>query len=77
MEPDGKGGVTVVGQHPDRDKIEKIFEENPDLAAKFRALEQKFNDLRTAENKPQSDQPLLGPSFGLSIINDDFQVAFK
>jgi hypothetical protein len=77
LEPDGNGGVTVVGQHPDRDKIEKIFEENPDLAAKFRALAQKFNDLHAAENKRQSDQPLLGPSFGLSIINDDFQVAFK
>ena len=77
LEPDGNGGVTLAGQHPDRDKIEKIFEENPDLAAKFQALAQKFNDLRAAENKPQSDQPLLGPSFGLSIINDDFQAAFK
>jgi hypothetical protein len=77
LEPDGNGGVTVVGQHPDRDKIEKIFEDNPDLAAKFRALAQKFNDLRAAENKPQSDQPLLGPSFGLTIIGDDFQAAFK
>ena len=77
LEPDDHGGITVVGHHPDADKIEKIFEENPDLAAKFQTLAQKFKDLRAAENKPRDEQPLIGPTFGLSIMNDEFQVAFQ
>ena len=77
LEPDGNGGVTVVGHHPDRDKIENFFRENPDLAAKFQALSQKFSDLHAAENKQHFEQPLIGSTFGLSIINDDFQVVFN
>lgn len=76
LESDGHGGITLVGDHPDRDKIEKIFEESPDLVARFSAIAKRFTDVRNAENGPQSSQPLIQPNFGLSILDDECQVAF-
>jgi len=75
LESDGNGGVTVVGHHPDRDKIEKIFAENPDLAAKFQAISQRFSELQAMQAGDK--QPLISPTFGLTIHQDDFKVAFQ
>ncbi len=35
---DGEGKIRVKGDHPQKDKIEKLFEENPDLANDFRGV---------------------------------------
>lgn len=76
LEPDGKGGV-LVGEHPDRDKIERIFEDNPDLAAKFQALDRRYVDLRAAGAGLSPAESLVVPTFGLNIVGDDIQVAFS
>ena len=38
LKSDGQGGVHVDGGHPDRTKIEQLFESSPDLAADFHRL---------------------------------------
>ncbi|ACS81236.1 hypothetical protein [Maridesulfovibrio salexigens] len=35
---DGYGNVRVMGDHPQKDKIEQLFEDNPDLANDFRGI---------------------------------------
>lgn len=37
VNPDGS--ITIVSDHPDRDKVQKFFEENPDLIKKYRQIE--------------------------------------
>lgn len=33
------GSLNIISDHPDRDKIQRFFEENPDLVKKFRQIE--------------------------------------
>lgn len=33
------GSLTVVSDHPDRDKVQRFFDENPDLVKKYRQIE--------------------------------------
>lgn len=37
VNPDGS--VTIVSDHPDRDKVQKFFDDNPELIKKFRQIE--------------------------------------
>ncbi|MGE4504339.1 MAG: hypothetical protein AB7D51_03260 [Desulfovibrionaceae bacterium] len=35
---DGTGAVRVVGDHPQKERIEQLFEDNPSLAGSFRSM---------------------------------------
>ena len=46
---DAMGKVRVVGNHPDKEQIEAIFEENPQLANQFRGISALSSLLQAAE----------------------------
>jgi hypothetical protein len=45
-----KGGLTVGGSHPDRDKVQKYFDDNPDMTEKYSEI-QILADLEAARKK--------------------------
>lgn len=49
LRTDGMGMVRVTNDHPDREKIEAIFQDNPDLANEFRGLSATADFLRAAD----------------------------
>lgn len=46
---DGEGAVRVKGDHPDKEKIEQLFEDNPDLANDFRGVSALSSFVKAAE----------------------------
>jgi len=71
LESNGFGGVVVAGGHPDADKIEDIFKENPDLLEKFHALETGYKKLQAGEGDDFETSGIFGPVFGLTILEDE------
>lgn len=51
------GSVTIVSDHPDRDKVQRFFEENPDMVKKYRQIEtlSGIDDARKAMQLAPSD----------------------
>ncbi|MBD5648065.1 MAG: hypothetical protein HDQ89_10840 [Desulfovibrio sp.] len=51
------GSLTVVSDHPDRDKVQRFFDENPDLVKKYRQIEtlSGIDDARKAMQLAPSD----------------------
>jgi|GEM_PF-4591315 len=76
LESDGSGGVAVANNHFDAAKIEQIFRDNPDLAAKFQYLDSTFSQLRGAE-PVKTGGPNFEPVFGLSFKEDQLSVVFQ
>ncbi len=77
LEDDGAGGIHVGGDHPDAQQIEDLLEENPDLAAKFKALQQSYQKLRSAEETTPSAPPAFGPTFVLKMLNGDAKAELR
>ena len=49
LRSDGEGKIRVANNHPDREKIEALFEQNPELANEFRGLSGTASFLRAAD----------------------------
>lgn len=49
LRSDGTGAIHVANDHPDREKIEAIFQDNPELANEFRGLSATASFLRAAD----------------------------
>lgn len=51
------GSLTVVSDHPDRDKVQRFFDENPDIVKKYRQIEtlSGIDDARKAMQLAPSD----------------------
>lgn len=49
LRSDGEGKIRVSNNHPEREKIEALFEDNPDLANEFRGLSGTASFLRAAD----------------------------
>lgn len=49
LQSDGQGKIRVTNNHPDSDKIEALFENNPELANEFRGLSGAASFLRAAD----------------------------
>ena len=49
LRSDGEGKIRVANNHPEREKIEALFENNPELANEFRGLSGTASLLRAAD----------------------------
>ncbi len=50
LRSDGQGKIRVANNHPQREKIEALFENNPELANEFRGLSATASFLRAADD---------------------------
>lgn len=50
---DAQGHVRVANDHPDKDRIERLFEDNPELQQRYAKLSAGSSLLRAAENHNQ------------------------
>ena len=74
---DGQGGVVLANFHPDQDKIEQLFKDNPDLADAFHQLDVQASRLDRIEHGPAAGEPIFSPTFGLNLHEDHVQIAFE
>jgi hypothetical protein len=49
LETDRDGQIAVVGDHPQKQAIEQVFQDEPDLKALFARLDRQASDLRAAD----------------------------
>ncbi|MFO1020588.1 MAG: hypothetical protein U0903_07820 [Planctomycetales bacterium] len=87
LQGDGFGGVKVVGSHSDKQLIEAMFEDNPDLRQEFQQLASQAEQLYQQDSSaiPTTDGPKLTtdgipmqtqPQFSLILHGAARQMAF-
>jgi hypothetical protein len=63
---DSQDTLTVAGEHPDKDKIEKLLEETPELATAFKEISSQSEVLRDVGNIGK----VIGARTGISSYQD-------
>lgn len=76
LQSDGQGGVQVISNSPDADKITAIFHEHPELVAQFQSLAATFSQLRAADPTQAATDALHPVSFGVTLSGQQVQVSF-
>jgi hypothetical protein len=76
LQSDGQGGVQVVSNSLDSDKITTIFHDHPELVAQFQSLAQTFTQFRAADPTQVAADALHPVSFGLTLNAQQVQVSF-
>ncbi len=83
LESDGAGGVQMAGDHPNKENIEQLFEENPDLRIAFNYLDGTFGLMKAQEDyqalkESLSQDTMFGTAGSMSTSSegnsDQFQV---
>lgn len=54
---DGKGGISVISDHPDADLVERYFKANPEMVDRFNSMEMlgNFDRARQFQDRPVTD----------------------
>ena len=69
---DENGNLVAEGDHPDIDKVQKFFDENPELAEEFKSIESLKNFRKNMDTAPMSSTSLRR-SLQLENMNAYFQ----
>ena len=73
---DPSGDVRLLGDHPDREKIEAVLAEQPALIEQLQAAAGAYRTLREAELGPAAADPLFGPTFSATFNGEAVQTSF-
>lgn len=74
LSSDGRGGITVNGDHPDKDKIEALLQSNPDLITRFHAVEKAYQAVQSGSQPP--DEHALPQSFQIIFEDEEVHAGF-
>jgi hypothetical protein len=77
LQTDSQGGVKVEAGQADREKIEKVFAEHPELAAQLQSVASEFRRLHDAEQTAQGAQPNPNSIFGVVLEKGVTKVEFN
>lgn len=67
----------MAGDHPDREQIDQLLHDNPELVQQFQQLADQFQKLREAIKPAAAATPqILSQKFGLALQDGEAQVEF-
>jgi len=76
FESDSNGKLKLVGDHPERDKIEEILSDNPDLSARFEELAAAFRQSQ-AVLSGSDEAGLAAKTFSLTLVGGEARPALS
>jgi len=77
LSTDGAGGILVEDMHPDKEKIEQLLRENPDLVQQFKQLQSSYERLRQSSAEATPQDSLTAPRFVVSFVDEQAHASFE
>ena len=77
LSTDGAGGLVVEDMHPDKEKIEQLLRENPDLVQQFKQLQSSYERLRQSSAEATPQDSLTAPRFVVSFVDEQAHASFE
>jgi hypothetical protein len=76
LSSDGMGGISVNADHPDKEKIEQLLRENPDLVANFAELVAAYQEVRSSSDPSGNNDPAEG-ALRVSFLDGQASLNFE